>query len=90
MDSDAAGLVERLLAAWDGDIAELIELVTLLGRVRRRALMEQQARLITAEWALAEYQDAVVRILRTTSGELSETDFVNALRAAHLRVKGER
>lgn len=88
-DSDTARFVARLIHAWDGDLQELITLVEMVARIRKRALMEQQARLAHAEYALAIYQDAIVRIL-ARAGQSEAVGIHEIALAAHLKVKGER
>lgn len=88
-DKDTARLVDRLIHSWDGDLQELFSLVEMVGRIRKRALMEQQARLLAAERSIAIYQDMILKIMSHTGPHTVE-DIYDVIRAAHLEVLGEQ
>ncbi len=44
MDPDSLRLVHRLINAWDGDLMELVKLVELVGRVRKRGIAFERER----------------------------------------------
>jgi hypothetical protein len=81
IDPDTARLVARLIHTWDGDLQELVALVEMVGRIRQRALMEQQARLIVAERTVAIYQDMILKIFSYV-GVNSVEDVRDIVRAA--------
>lgn len=98
MDSDTSALVERLIHTWDGDLPELIELVEMVGRIRKRAAYVEHAIRQHAERRAVVYEDAAQTVLGICERSLRTQDtdrtaaleeIQTAMRRAWVMVRGE-